>query len=79
MLRTIHDSCDQFMQNPQAIDMVSKRYNQQPVDVERWFHSTEWAIHGWVSNKMKESVIYNLKLAGIVSRNANVPELIWNR
>ncbi len=79
MLRTIHDSCDQFMQNPQAIDMVSKRYNQQPVDVERWFHSTEWAIHGWVSNKMKESVIYNLKLAGIVSRNPNVPELIWSR
>ena len=41
MLRTIHDSTDKFMHNPQAIDMVSKRYNQLKPDTERWFHSTE--------------------------------------
>lgn len=79
MLRVIHDSCDAFMQNPEAIKLVSERYGQQLADVERWYHSTEWAIHGWVSNKMIESVIYNLNIAGIILEEADIPELIWTR
>ncbi len=80
MLRTIHDSCDQFMLDPNsAIDLVSKRYAQKQKDVERWFHSTEWAIHGWVSNKMIDSVVYNLKVANIIEENEDIPELIWRR
>ena len=79
MLRTIHDSCDRFMQNETAIDMVSSRYEQKLEDVERWYHATEWAIHGWVSNKMLSSVLYNLQLAGIVSRQEDLPDLVWNR
>ena len=79
MLRTIHDSCDRFMQNETAIDMVSSRYEQKLEDVERWYHATEWAIHGWVSNKMLSSVLYNLQLAGIVSRQEKLPDLVWNR
>jgi len=79
MLRTIHDVCDSFMQNNQAIQMVSERYHQKIEDVERWFHSTEWAIHGWVSDKMIHSVIYHLKLAGIINRTQTIPQLIWHR
>ena len=79
MLRTIHDVCDQFMQDADSIALVSERFEQKPEDVERWFHSTEWAIHGWVSDKMIQSVIYHLKLAGIVDRDQKVPELIWKR
>lgn len=79
VLRTIHDSCDNFMQSDKAIELVSKRYEQKLKDVERWFHSTEWAIHGWVSNKMLKSVIYNLKIAGIVEEDAEMPELVWKR
>lgn len=79
MLRTIHDSCDAFMQNDQATRMVAERYQQKLIDVERWYHSTEWAIHGWVSNKMIKSIIYHLKMAGIVEENAAIPELIWKR
>jgi len=51
MLRVIHDSTDSFMQNPNAISMVSERYQQKKEDVERWYHSTEWAIHGWGKRK----------------------------
>lgn len=80
MLRIIHDRCDLFMQNEsEVIKLVSERYEQKSVDVERWFHSTEWAIHGWVSNKMVNSVIYNLKLAGIIQDKQEIPELIWKR
>lgn len=79
VLRTIHDSCDYFMQNDEAAQLVSKRYKQKLEDVERWYHTTEWAIHGWVSEKMLKSVVYHLKLADIVKENQAIPELIWRR
>ena len=79
LLRTIHDSCDTFMQDPNAIKTVSNRYHQKMEDVERWYHSTEWAMHGWVSDKMVKSIVYHLKLAGIVGEEQKIPELIWKR
>lgn len=80
LLRTIHDSCDLFMQNNnEAIDLVSKRFEQKPEDVERWYHSTGWAIHGWVSDKMLKSVIYHLKMAEIIGQDDEIPELVWRR
>lgn len=79
VLRTIHDSCDTFMQNDAAIAMVAGRYDQKLKDVERWFHSTEWAIHGWVREKMLKSVIFHLKAAEIIAEDAIIPELIWRK
>lgn len=79
VLRTIHDSGDYFMRNEDAIPIVSHRYKQQLKDVERWYHSTEWAIHGWVSDKMMKSVIYHLKTAEIIGTQEVIPELIWRR
>ena len=80
MLRTIHDSCDRFMINQaNSMELVSMRYKQKHKDVERWFHHTEWATHGWVSDKMTNSVVYNLKTAGIVLEEDVIPELIWKR
>ena len=80
MLRVIHDSCDRFMRDTAtSIDLVSTRYEQKRNDVERWYHATEWAIHGWISNKMLDSVSYNLKLAGILEDTEEKPDLIWKR
>ncbi len=79
MLRTIHDSTDSFMQDENSIALVSERYEQKMKDVERWFYSTEWAIHGWVSDQMVKSIIYHLKKAGIVDQHAEIPEIIWKR
>ncbi len=80
MLRTIHDSCDNFMQEEnKAIEQVSKRYQQKIKDVERWYHSTGWAIHGWVNDKMLKSVVYHLKTANIIEVDELIPELVWKR
>lgn len=79
MLRTIHDATDRFMQQEDAIDLVASRYGQQTKDVERWYHSTEWAIHGWVSDKMLNSVVYSLRTAEIVGADAPIPDLVWKR
>lgn len=79
MLRTIHDSCDRFMANKNTISLVSERYKLKKEDVAKWFHSTEWAIHGWVSDKMVDSITYNLQIAGIIEKDHELPELIWKR
>lgn len=79
MLRTIHDACDTFMQDDSMIKLVSERYKQKVVDVERWFNSTEWSIHGWVSEKMMKSVLYHLQTAEIIGKDDKIPELVWKR
>ncbi len=79
MLRTIHDRCDNFMQDENAVSLVSERYKLKKEDVERWYHSTEWAIHGWVSDKMIKSIIYHLQLAKIIKGDQKIPEIIWKR
>ncbi len=79
MLRTIHDECDKFMHDDTIVKMVSERYDQKIKDVERWYNSTEWAIHGWVSEKMIKSVIYHLQQAEIISQDEKIPDLVWKR
>lgn len=79
MLRTIHDSCDRFMQSEESIPLVAKRYEQKLKDVERWYHATEWAIHGWVSDKMLRSVVHNLRVADIIEESVEIPDLVWKR
>lgn len=79
LLRVIHDSCDSFMRDQQSIQITSERMEQKLEDVERWFHSTEWALHGWVSNKMLTSVVYYLQAAEIIAADTSIPELVWLR
>ena len=78
LLRTIHDSCDRFMQNENSVTLVSERFGQKMKDVERWYHTTEWAMHGWVSDKMVKSIVYHLQMANILGEE-EIPELIWKR
>ena len=82
MLRTIHDACDAFMQDDAAaVPLVAERYGQRRADVERWYHATEWAIHGWVSDKMLRSVVHNLRTAGVlpVDTAHEARQLVWER
>lgn len=79
MLRVIHDICDTFMQTTEYLPDVAEKYGQRLKDIERWYNSVEWAIHGWVSDKMIDNVIYHLKTAEIIEENQHIPELIWKR
>ncbi len=79
MLRTIHDSCDYFMQSDDNIDLVAERYGILPNDAASWYHKTSWAIHGWVSNKILKNVIYHLKTAEILKEGQENVELVWKR
>lgn len=79
ILDLIQESCQTFMDNNAVIPMVAKRYEQQVEDIERWYHSTEWATNSWVSDKMIKSVIYHLNAAEIIEQDEVIPELIWKR
>lgn len=79
VLRVIHKSCAQFMENDDAISLVSERYGIKDSDATKWYHSTEWATDGWVSNKMLKNVIYTLKEAHIIKDDINIDQLIWQR
>jgi sulfonate transport system substrate-binding protein len=78
ILRTIHDSCDFFMQDNNVIEQVSERYGLLREDAEAWYHNTEWAIHGWVSDKMIKSVLFHLHNANIVDKDKTA-NVIWKR
>ncbi|WP_425391933.1 ABC transporter substrate-binding protein [Ekhidna sp.] len=78
-LKIIHRSNQAFMKLDNAAKLVSDRYQQNQKDAERWFHSTEWAVNGWVSDKMLEGVLYSLKEAEIISKETTTKNLIWDR
>lgn len=78
-LKIVQSSCAEFMTNPEAVSMVSRRYHILKEDATRWFHVTEWFTDGWVSDKMLSSVLFTLKEAGIVSSEANADNLVWQR
>lgn len=79
LLEIIQDSCQKFMKDNTMIPLTSERYNQKVNDIERWYHSTEWAANSWVSDKMIKSVIFHLKAAKILKEDQTIPELIWKR
>ena len=79
MLKTIHASCNRFMESDDNIALVAQRYEQKLSDVERWYHATEWATHGWVSDKMLRSVVHNLRVAEIIGAEDSIPDLVWKR
>jgi len=79
LLDLIQESCQAFMEDNAVIPLVAERYNQQLKDIERWYHSTEWATNSWVSDKMIKSVIYHLKSAQIIDDQMVIPELIWKK
>ncbi|MEP1033124.1 ABC transporter substrate-binding protein [Ekhidna sp.] len=78
-LKIIHKANQSFMDLNNAPALVSERFNLNIKDAERWYHSTEWVVNGWVSNKMLEGVLYSLKEANIVNSTSSIDGIIWKR
>lgn len=77
MLKVIHFTAKQFMTSPNAIEEVSKRYNQKLEDVEQWFYSTEWSLNDDISHKMLMNVVHTLNYSGIIDKKVAVEELCF--
>ncbi len=76
VMSIIHFNCDQFMNASNAIELVSKRYDQKLEDVEQWFYSTEWATNDNVSTKMLRNVMYMLKQANIIEKEVPLQKVL---
>ena len=76
MMSVIHFNCDQFMNSTNAVELVSKRYDQKLEDVEQWFYSTEWAINDHVSTKMLRNVQFMLKQANIIEKEVPLNRIL---
>jgi len=79
MLEVIHSSCAGFMEDENAINEVSERYQIDLEDAYKWYHATEWATNGWISDKMLKSTVSNLLMAGIIDKKMEPFELVWLR
>ncbi len=79
LLDIIQASCQRFMHDQAMIPLVSERYSQKVEDIERWYHSTEWASDSWVSDKIITNVIFHLKAANIIAVDQDIPDIIWKR
>ncbi|QSE96344.1 type 2 periplasmic-binding domain-containing protein [Fulvivirga lutea] len=78
-LKVLHNSCEQFMNNSSAPEMVSKRYELDYKDSEYWYHSTEWAADSWVTDKTLVNVVFALKEAQLIPKDSSTANLIWKR
>lgn len=76
VMSIIHFNCDQFMNASNAIELVSKRYDQKLEDVEQWFYSTEWATSDYVSTKMLRNVMFMLKQAKIIEKEVPLQNVL---
>ena len=79
LLDLIHSQTMRFMHDDSVMKIASERFQQKLEDIERWYHTTEWASDSWVSDKMIKSVIYHLQTAGILKPDVVIPDLIWRK
>ncbi len=79
VLEVLHELLHFFMISEHSIQTVSKRYGLSYEEASEWFHQTEWATHGWISNKMLASVMYSLEKAKIIDHTVDVKTLVWHR
>jgi len=77
MLNVIYFTSKQFMNSPNAIEEVSKRFNQKREDVEQWFFSTEWSLNDEISHKMLRNVVHTLHFAGIIDEKVEVSDFCY--
>ncbi len=66
LVETIQFVSHQFVNMPDAIELLSQRYELEKEDVENWFHSTEWATDTVISDKMMKNVVHSLKKAELI-------------
>ncbi len=75
MLDIINAECSNFMQRPDAIDLVAERYKLQKEDVKAWYADTEWATDGHIDPSVLENVMDVLTEAGAIETRTEVGRL----
>lgn len=72
-LSVIYQMNKDFMGNPNAVKMVSQRYQQREEDVLEWFDSTMWSTDNQIAESVINKVIFTLQKAGVIKEDQSLP------
>ncbi len=72
-LRVIHLMNNEFMNLPEAVDLVSERYKQRKEDVLEWYQNTKWGTNTSLDYDMIKRVIFTLQKAGVLKFGEDLP------
>lgn len=80
-LKVIRKYCDGFMNMPNAVELVAKRYGLLEKDANSWFRQTGWSTNNYVSKKMLQDVVRTLADVDVIEKQVPVEplcdEMLW--
>jgi len=80
-LKVIRKYCDDFMNMPNAVDLVAERYGLQNKDANAWYRQTGWSTNNYVSKKMLQDVVRTLADVHVIENVVDVAplcdEMLW--
>ncbi|MDQ4141574.1 MAG: substrate-binding domain-containing protein [Bacteroidota bacterium] len=75
VLTVINQATQDFMENPNALDLVVDRFGLQPEDAAAWFNSTRWSTGAPIQEQMIQTVITTLLNLKVIKNNVQPGEL----
>jgi ABC-type nitrate/sulfonate/bicarbonate transport system substrate-binding protein len=73
--RIINESSGSFKDRPEALDLISDRYELESSDAEAWLSRTRWADHRRISASMLQNVIETLYRLSAIDTQKKPEEL----
>ena len=75
VLAVVNKCCEEFMQNPEAVKLVSEKFHLQPEDAATWFTSTRCATESTISDTMLQTVADTLSNLQVITGSVNPTDL----
>ncbi len=75
MLSVIRQACREFMEHPEAVQLVADRFHFQLEDAQTWFHQTRWATNPHLSRTMLQQVLNTLYEVGTIPEKTDPDQL----
>lgn len=75
VLRIVQQSALEFMQHPEATQLIAQRYHLTDADAQAWFARTQWATDFSLDQQMLEKVMLALVDCGTITANVDATQL----
>jgi len=78
LISIIKKRSELFMQQPNAIELISKRYGIEPKDAELWMNMTEWETTNEIHPEVIQKVQDTLQNLGVIQNQKNPEDFCFN-
>jgi len=79
IINTMNAACRQFMNLPDAAQIISDFYQLHPDDAKNWFYQTEWQCEMQMSKKALTNAIFSLKEVGLIQGEFHPEKMLARR